>query len=129
MAAMLLAQMSAVHIATMNFARRLGNAQNPVQQESAERAFNRLARTYVTQMDVLKRYQMDDEKITVQNVSVSEGSQAIVGNVTQNARADTEAKTADAISPAALPATHPTPMPIIEKGNQRIRIPVKRRSS
>ena len=41
------------------------------------------ALTYATQMEALKRYRTGGEqKVTVQHVSVSEGGQAIVGNVT-----------------------------------------------
>ena len=60
---------------------------NIPQQDSAERAFNKLARTYTTQMETLKRYRTGGEqKVTVQHVSVQEGGQAIVGNVTQSPR-------------------------------------------
>ena len=43
--AMLGAQMAAVHDATMTFARRLAHVETIQQQDSAERAFNKLART------------------------------------------------------------------------------------
>jgi hypothetical protein len=57
------------------------------QQDAAERAINKFARTFVSQMEALKRYRTSGEqKVTVQHVSVSEGGQAIVGNVTQNSR-------------------------------------------
>ena len=84
--AMLAAQMAAVHMATMTFARRLARVETIEQQDSAERAFNKLARTFASQMEALKRYRSGGEqKVTVQHVSVSEGGQAIVGNVTQAA--------------------------------------------
>ena len=45
------------------------------------------AQIAVTQMEALKRYRTGGEqKVTVQHVSVSEGCQAIVGNVTQGRR-------------------------------------------
>jgi hypothetical protein len=47
--AMLAAQMAAVHNATMTFARRLSHVDNIPQQDSAERAFNKLARTFASQ--------------------------------------------------------------------------------
>jgi hypothetical protein len=76
---MLAAQMVAVHMATMRFARRLQGVENIPEQDSAERAFNKLARTYTTQMEALKRYRTGGEqKVTVQHVSVQEGGQAIV---------------------------------------------------
>src|SRR5215213_3472368 len=53
---LLAAQMAAVHMATMTFARRLNQVTNLPQQDSAERAFNKLARTFTTQMEALKRY-------------------------------------------------------------------------
>ena len=40
---MLAAQMAVVHVATMAFARRLAHVENIPQQDSAERAFNKLA--------------------------------------------------------------------------------------
>ena len=81
---MLAAQMTAVHMATMTFAGRLMRVENIAQQDSAERALNKLARTFATQMEALKRYRTGGEqKVTVQHVSVSEGGQAIVGHVTQ----------------------------------------------
>lgn len=79
--AMLAAQMAAVHKATMMMARRLNHAENIDQQNAAERAFNKLSRTYVKQMEGLKRYRTGGEqKVTVEHVTVNEGGQAIVGN-------------------------------------------------
>jgi hypothetical protein len=81
---MLAAQMAAVHMLTMDFARRLGNADNILQQDSAERAFNKLARTFAAQVEALKRYRSNGEqRFTVEHISVNEGGKAIVGNVTQ----------------------------------------------
>jgi hypothetical protein len=93
--AMLAAQMAAVHLATMTFARHLAhNVETIHQQDSAERAFNKLMRTFTTQMEALKRYRTGGEqKVTVQHVSVGEGGQAIVGNVTQAAREAVPQKT------------------------------------
>jgi hypothetical protein len=54
--AMLAAQMAAVHMASMTFAGRLAHVDNIPQQDSAERAFNKLNRTFATQMEALKRY-------------------------------------------------------------------------
>jgi len=80
--AMLAAQMAAVHNASMTFARRLAHVTNIQQQDSAERAFNKLCRTYAAQLEALKRYRTGgQQKITVKHVTVNEGGQAIVGNV------------------------------------------------
>ena len=80
--AMLAAQMAAVHRATLTFARRLAHVENIPQQDSAERAFNKLARTFTAQMEALKRYRTGGEqKVTVQHVTVNEGGQAVVGHV------------------------------------------------
>ncbi len=82
MEAMLAAQMAAVHMATMTFARRLANVETIPQQDSSERAFNKLARTFTTQMEALNRYRgKGQQKMTVEHVHVHEGGQAIVGNV------------------------------------------------
>jgi hypothetical protein len=80
--AMLAAQMAAIHMASMTFARRLAHVENIPQQDSASNAFNKLARTFTAQMEALKRYRSGGEqKMTVQHVHVAEGGQAIVGNV------------------------------------------------
>jgi hypothetical protein len=87
MEAMLAAQMAAVHMATMTFASRLEHAGNIPQQDSAERAFNKLARTFAAQVEALKRYRTGGEqKVTVEHVTVNEGGQAIVGNVAHRGR-------------------------------------------
>jgi hypothetical protein len=83
--AMLAAQMAAVHQASMMFAGRLYRTDNIQFRDGYERSLNRCARTYTTQMEALKRYRSTGEqKMTVehQHVTVNEGGQAIVGNVT-----------------------------------------------
>jgi hypothetical protein len=123
--AMLAAQMAAVHIATMTFARRLAHVDNIQQQDSAERAFNKLMRTFTTQMEALKRYRTGGEqKVTVQHVTVAEGGQAIVGNVTQGRR---EAAPDKAVPPVALTDAKTAPMPIVEAKSQ-VPIPLPRTS-
>ncbi len=84
---MLAAQMAAVHVATMTFARRLAHVDNIPQQDSAERAFNKLARTFTAQVEALRRHRTGGEqKVTVEHVTVNEGGQAIVGSVTSGGR-------------------------------------------
>ena len=79
--------MAAVHNATMTFARRLAHVDNIPQQDSAERAFNKLARTFAAQVEALKRYRTGGEQIVrVEHVTVNEGGQAIVGNVSHGGR-------------------------------------------
>jgi hypothetical protein len=82
--AMLATQMAAVHMATMTFARRLAHVESIPQQDSAERAFNKLARTFTAQVEALKRYRSGgQQKVTVEHVHVHAGGQAIVGSVEQ----------------------------------------------
>ncbi len=83
MEAMLAAQMGAVHVATMAFARKLNHVDNIPQQDSAERAFNKLARTFAVQMEALKRYRTGGQQtVVVQHVTVNDGGQAaVVGSV------------------------------------------------
>jgi hypothetical protein len=79
---MLAAQMAAVHNATMTFARRLAHVENIPQQDAAERAFNKLARTFAAQVSALKEYRSKGEqKMTVQHVNISDGGQAIIGAI------------------------------------------------
>ena len=84
--AMLVAQMVSVHVMAMRCAHHLAEADDPAQRDSAARALGRLARTFPAQIDALNRYRSHGEPaITVQNVSVGDGGNAIVGNVTQHA--------------------------------------------
>jgi hypothetical protein len=89
--------MAEVHMATLTSARLLARATAMVQQEYAEGALNKLARTFAAQTEALRRYRSRGEpNVTVRQVSVSEGGQAIVGqaivgqaivgNVTQTPR-------------------------------------------
>jgi hypothetical protein len=87
--AMLAAQMATTHTALMTFARRLNNVENIPQQDSAERAYNKLARTFTSQVEALKRYRSAGEQtVRVEHVTVNEGGQAIVGNVTTGGRGE-----------------------------------------
>ena len=89
--AMLAAQMAAVHNATMTFARRLNHVENIPQQDSAERTFNKLARTFAAQVEALKRYRSAGEQtVRVEHVTVNEGGQAIVGNVSHGGRGSSQ---------------------------------------
>jgi hypothetical protein len=78
---MLAVQMSAVHVNAMMVGRRLQCSRDIAEQDSTASAFNKLCRTYTTQMETLKRYRTDREDVTVQNVLVNEGGQAVVANV------------------------------------------------
>ena len=85
--AMLVAQMVSVHVMAMRCAHRLAGAEDAAQLDSAGRALGRLARTFPAQIEALNRYRSKSEPaITVQNVSVGDGGNAIVGNVTQHAQ-------------------------------------------
>src|SRR5262249_40745520 len=141
--AMLAAQMAAVHVASMTFARRLAHVENIPRQDSAERAFNKLTRTFAMQMDALKRYRTGaEQKVTLQHVSVAEGGQAIIGNVTHAPRKNGHEKAAQekapqekapqekaATPPTTLPDTNVVPMPIMGKSKERDPISVRRKSN
>jgi hypothetical protein len=85
--AMLVAQMVSVHVMAMRCAQHLARADDIARHDSAARALGRLARTFPAQIEALNRYRSHGEPaITVQNVKVADGGNAIVGNVTQHAR-------------------------------------------
>jgi hypothetical protein len=118
--AMLAAQMAAVHVATMIFAHELA----PVNIS----AFNKLTRTFAMQMEALKRYRSGaEQKVTLQHVSVAEGGQAIVGNVTQPPRENRQEK--PAAPPPALADTNVVPMPIMGKSKEQEPVSVRRKSN
>jgi hypothetical protein len=85
---MLAAQMAITHNAILTFARRLNQVET-IPQDSAERALNKLARTYTMQLEAQKRYRSGGEQtVRVEHVTVNEGGQAIVGNVTTGGRGE-----------------------------------------
>jgi hypothetical protein len=111
--AILAAQMGVIHTAVMTFGRRLGQVETIEQQDSAERALNKLARTFAMQIEALKRYRTGGEqRVTVQHVTVSDGGQAIVGNVTQAPR-ESKPEEAASLSPVLGPPGQ-SPMPILD---------------
>jgi len=126
--AMLAAQMAAVHVASMTFARRLAQVETIPQQDSAERAFNKLTRTFAMQMEALKRYRTGaEQKVTLQHVSVAEGGQAIVGNVTQAPRENGQEKAA--APPPALTDTNVVPVPTMGKRKEHDPLSARRKSN
>jgi len=119
MEAMLAAQMAAVHCATMKFSRNLAAAESLEHRDSAERTFNKLARTYISQIEALKHFRTGSEQtITVQQVNVSDGGQAIVGNVTQRQQEGVPNQIPP--QPLALAHDETLPMPV----NERNEVPV-----
>jgi hypothetical protein len=126
--AMLAAQMASVHVLTMRFANYLGNTDNLYQQDSAERVFSKLTRTFPAQMEALKRYRSSGEQsVTVQNVSVQDGGQAIVGNVTQHSGV-TPLDEGPA-SPPVITDAHTIPMPIVGEQEQDVVAPQRKSRS
>ncbi|WP_121631164.1 hypothetical protein [Tropicibacter alexandrii] len=79
---LLLTQMAATHQAVMMMARHLNHTKTIQQKDCAEKAFNKTARTFATQMETLKRYRSKGQQVVrVERVTVEAGAQAVVGNV------------------------------------------------
>jgi hypothetical protein len=109
-------QMSVTHQQFMRIANRLNNAKTEFEFKLYEPIFTRLARTYVSQVDALKRYRSKDQPgLTVQTVSVQDGGQAIVGHVTHQAR--NAGLPENAAAPLAITDAKLMPMPSL--GNPR----------
>ena len=81
---MLLAQMAAVHISFMTYSRHLNVRPSIYDQNIAERALNRLARTYFqSNGGTAAQPQRRGKRSAEQQVSVAAGGQAIVGSIMQ----------------------------------------------
>ncbi len=120
---MLAAQMAAVHVASMTMARHLAHAKTMPEEENAERAFNKLTRTFTDQVEALKSYRSKGEqKMTVQHVRLGEGGQAIVGNL--NAPAEgVGARKKSEVQPHALAYAPGVEMPRhVEKEREKVPI-------
>jgi hypothetical protein len=124
--AMLAAQMAVVHMTAMKFPPRFAHVETIAQNDSIERAFNKLVRTFTMLTEALKRHRTGGEqKVTVQHVTVGEGGKAIVGNVTQAA----PEPTSDRPGGSAPLLGHATtaPMPDLRLSRQRAPVQARRR--
>ena len=135
--ALLAAQMAVIHNATMAAARRLSHVETIAQQDSASTMLNKLARTFASQVEALKKYRSGGEQtIKVQHVTVNEGGQAIVGNFSQggggagkNGGQPHEPCAADECGPALLGNEQAIPMPMRGAGSAGLEgLPVPRRA-
>src|SRR5262249_440104 len=116
---------------------RLQSARSREEIDSCVNALTKLMRMSVLQYEAYQRLCPSNEtNITVQNVSVSDGGQAIVGNITHNGQSGNPAtKLPLAISHAhsgAMPILspdeqHATPAPIIEPKECHASAPIRRR--
>ena len=80
---MLRSQMAVCHSIAMKMASRLAEVEGkPEHEKTYFRMSHQAQQLFCTQMQTLKRHRAVEQKIVVQHVSVSEGSQAIVGDVT-----------------------------------------------
>lgn len=79
---MLAVQMAATHVAMMRAGRLMANAGMLTQVQSHTNGYTKLARTYVSQMEALRKHRNGGKQtIMVQHVTVEDGGQAIVGTV------------------------------------------------
>jgi hypothetical protein len=78
--AMLLAQFAACLVASMRFANRLAHAESPQEQDSAERVFNKLARTTAALVGAFQHYRAGNEQKATGR-SVNDGGRTIGENV------------------------------------------------
>jgi hypothetical protein len=125
--AMLATQIAAFHVHIMTFVSRLAVADNIAEQDSAERALNKLTRTFTAQMEALalKRHRTGGEqKVTVQHVSMGDGSQAIVGSVAHTKHETALEKLGDAAP--ALTDARQAEMQIIREP-ERAPVPLRRK--
>jgi hypothetical protein len=134
---MLLSQLSSVYDESVAAIERLQSARSPEQIESCVNVLTKLMRMSMAQYESYERLCASNEtNITVQNVSVSDGGQAIVGNITHNG----ESGKGVTKSPLALTDGHDTampiigpneplatPAPIIEPNKHRASAPIRRR--
>jgi hypothetical protein len=89
--AMLLTQMAATHFAMTQMSLKMHHAPSYQMQESYERSMTRLGRTYLAQMEQLKKYRAKAQQVVrVERGEVKEGGQAIVGDISYRRGEDGE---------------------------------------
>ena len=81
--AMLVSQIAGTHAAISMFSARAVDSNTQQMREGYERSVTRLSRTFLAQVDALKKYRgVAPQSVKVDSVTVNEGGQAIVGAVT-----------------------------------------------
>ncbi len=87
--AMLIIQMGATHVAMTSLSQKMQDQTMSTIRESLERSMTRLSRTYLAQMDALKKHRAKAQQtVRVERVTVNDGGQAIVGDVTHAGAGD-----------------------------------------
>ena len=83
--AMLITQMTTTHVAMTSLSQKVMDTSVGYQvREALERSMTRLSRTYLAQMDALKKYRAKAQQtVRVERVNVESGGQAIVGDVSR----------------------------------------------
>jgi hypothetical protein len=121
---MLALQMGAMHLSLTDVQVELSNSRVASHRADLLSAMNKTARTYAIQLEAFKRYRSKGEqKVLVQHVNVSEGGQAIVGDIHQQQKETANA----ARSPPAL--THSGELPMEPIGDQPERVIAAKRKS
>ena len=114
----LAAHTTQIHLALMAAHYRLANWDSD-EMDAATRAVNNLTRSLLSLQEALKRHRSGGEqRVTVRHVSVSDGGQAIVGNVSH-----TTAKQAlrnDRKQALAITHSQQTPVEIIEQREREL---------
>lgn len=89
---MLVSQMTATHVAMTSISQKVADTSAGYQVlEAYERSMTRLSRTYLAQMDALKKYRAKAQQtVRVERVNVESGGQAIVGDVSARGRVEYE---------------------------------------
>jgi hypothetical protein len=89
---MLVSQMTATHVAMTSISQKVADTSAGYQvREAYERSMTRLSRTYIAQMDALKKHRAKAQQtVRVERVNVESGGQAIVGDVSHRGRVEHE---------------------------------------
>ena len=89
--AMLINQMAATHYAIASMSSRFLSATSPELRETYERSLARLNRTFLAQVEGLKKYRAKAQQVVrVERVEVKDGGQAVVGDVSYRRGDDDE---------------------------------------
>ncbi len=88
---LLAVQMATTHVAVIRAARRMAGADHLTQLEAHTTAHTKLSRTFLAQMEALKRHRSKGQQVVrVERVTVEAGAQAVVGQVTHGGGVDAE---------------------------------------
>jgi hypothetical protein len=84
--------MAGIHNSIMLMTQRLARSETIVEQDSTERALNKLARTFVSQVEALERHRGAGQSVTVRSIAASDDKNTPLDPIGRSRQGDNDEK-------------------------------------